>query len=57
MSNVSCVGTIFATQEVVARYVHEDSDVYMCLYDLLKAFDSVEYCVLLQRLFSVGVNG
>jgi len=57
MSNVSCAGAIFATQEVVARYVCEGSDVYMCLYDLQKAFDSVEYCVLLQRLFSVGVNG
>jgi len=37
--------------------VREGSDVYMCLYDLQKAFDSVEYCVLLERLFSVGVNG
>ena len=54
MSNVSCTDD---TQEVVARYVREGSDVYMCLYDLQKAFDSVEYCVLLERLFSVGVNG
>ena len=29
----------------------------MCLYDLQKAFDSVEYPILLQRLFDVGVNG
>jgi hypothetical protein len=29
----------------------------MCLYDLQKAYDSVEYPVLLKRLFDVGVNG
>ena len=29
----------------------------MCLYDLQKAFDSVEYAVLLDRPFEVGVNG
>ena len=39
MSNVTCADAIFAMQEVVARYVREGSDVYMCLYDLQKAFD------------------
>ncbi len=29
----------------------------MCLYDLAKAYDSVEYPVLLKMLFDVGVNG
>ena len=29
----------------------------MCLYDLQKAFDSVEYPVLLKRLFDAGING
>ena len=29
----------------------------MCLYDLQKAFDSVEYPVLLEKLYNVGVNG
>ena len=29
----------------------------MCLYDLEKAFDSIEYPVLFNRLFEVGVNG
>ena len=29
----------------------------MCLYDLQKAFDSVEFSVLLVRLFEVGVYG
>ena len=30
---------------------------YMCLYDLQKAFDSVEYPVLLEKLYNAGVNG
>ena len=28
-----------------------------CFYDLEKAFDSVEYCVLLHHLFRSGING
>ena len=51
---VSCADAIFATQEVIARYLREGSRVYMCLYDLQKAFDSVEYPV---QLFDAGVNG
>ena len=54
---VSCVDAIFATQEVIARYLREGSRVYMCPYDLQKAFHSVEYPVLLQKLFDAGVNG
>ena len=29
----------------------------MCLFDLQKAFDSVEFSVLLSHLFDTGVNG
>ena len=54
---VSCADAIFATQEVIARYLQDGDSVFMCLYDLQKAFDSVEYAVLLDRLFEVGVNG
>ena len=54
---VSCADAIFATQEIIARYLRGGSHVYMCLYDLQKAFDSVEYLVLLQKLYDVGVNG
>ena len=38
---VSCADAIFATQEVISRYRKEESRMYMCLYDLQKAFDSV----------------
>ena len=48
---------IIDTQEVVNKYLRGDNCVYMWLYDLQKAFDSVEYPVLLEKLFDVGVNG
>ena len=48
---------MFATQEVVAKYLREGGRVYVCLYDLQKAFDSVECPVLLEKLFDAGVNG
>ena len=54
--NVSCADAIFATQEVINRYLREGSRVYMCLYDLQKAFDSIEFPVLLKSLFDAGVN-
>ena len=41
---VSCADAILATQEVI---ISEGSDVYMCFYDLQKAFDTVEVPVLL----------
>ena len=55
--SVSCANAIFTTQEVIAKYLNSGSKVYMCLYDLQKAFDSVEYAVLMDKLFEVGVNG
>ena len=55
--DVSCADAIFSTQEVIARYMKGGSRVFMCLYDLQKAFDSVEYSVLLERLFEVGISG
>ena len=53
---MSCADAIFATQEVIAQYVRGSSKVYMCLYDLQKTFDTVEYPVLLERLYKAGVN-
>ena len=43
---VSCADMIFATQEVIARYLRDDSKVYMCLFDLQKAFNSIESSVI-----------
>ena len=47
---VSCDDAIFATQEVVANYLRGGNRVYI-------AFDSIEYPLLLEKLFDVGVNG
>ena len=54
--NVSCIDALFATQ-VIAKYMRGGSRIHMCLYDLQKAFDSVEYSVLLDRMFEEGING
>ena len=54
---VSCADATFATQETIARYMRCGSHVFMCLYDLEKAFDSVEYPILLDRLYAAGING
>lgn len=54
---MSCAEAIFATQETIAWYLSGGSKVYMCLYDLEKAFDSVEYPVLLHQLYGMGING
>ena len=55
--HTGCNDAIFASQDLIARYISEGSTVNMCLFDLQKAFDSVEFPVLLNRLFSVGING
>ena len=47
---------ILSTQESFNRYLQEGSRVYMCLYDLQKAFDSVEISVLLLSVFQAGIN-
>ena len=45
---VSCADAIL---ELIAKYMKGVSHVFMCLYD------SVEYAVLLEKLFEAGVNG
>ena len=55
--DVSCADAIFATQVLIAKYLRGVSHICMCLYDLQKAFNSVEYAVLLHKLFEAGVNG
>ena len=54
---VSCADAVFAIQEVIAKYLNDGDEVFMCLYDLCKAFDSVEYPVLLTRLHEAGIAG
>ena len=54
---VSCVEAIFSTMEAVSQFAQQGERMYMCFYDLQKAFDSVQYPVLLKRLYEAGING
>ena len=55
--SVSCADAIFSTQEALLKFVREGDDAYICLYDLEKAFDSIEFPILLSHLFKRGING
>ena len=54
--HVGCADAIFTTTEVLSHYLHESETTSLCCYDLQKAFDSVEYGVLLCRLSDAGIN-
>ena len=54
---VSCTDSIFAGMEALARFRSSGDNVYSCFYDLASAFDTVEFCVLLDNLFHAGVRG
>ena len=54
---VSCGEAIFSTLEVLSVYSQHCEKVYMCFYDLQKAFDSIQYSVLLKRLYEAGIDG
>ena len=53
----SCLDGIFATNEVLTKLMSDGDSPYLCLFDLEKAFDSVEYNVLLHHLYASGING
>ena len=46
----SCLDCIFATNEVLTKLMSDGDSPYLCLFDLEKPFDSVEYNVLLHHL-------
>ena len=54
---VSCAEAIFSTLEVLSTYSNKNEKMHMCFYDLQKAFDSIQYPILLKRLFEAGVDG
>ena len=54
---VSCTDSMFASMEACAHLRSNGDHVYSCFYDLASAFDTVEFCVLLQNLFQAGVRG
>ena len=54
---ISCADAIFATQEALLTHVRDGGKPFLCLYDLEKAFDSIELPILLKQLYSVGIKG
>ena len=54
---VSCSDSMFASMEACAHLRSNGDHVYSCFYDLASAFNTVEFCVLLQNLFQAGIRG
>ena len=54
---VSCLDAIFTTQETILKRMRDGDEPYLCFFDLEKAFDSIEYGVLLRHMFNLGING
>ena len=52
---ISCSDAVFSTQEVLLNYIRQNNKPFLCLYDIEKAFDSIEFPILLSHLFSLGL--
>ena len=46
-----------STQEVLLHYIRQGESPFLCFYDIEKAFDSIEFPVLLSHLQSIGISG
>ena len=55
--NISCQDAIFSSQEAILAAIRDGGQPLLALYDLEKAYDSVEHHVLLKSLFDSGING
>ena len=55
--SLSCSDAIFSTQEALLKFVRKGDEAYLCLYDLEKAFDTIEFATNLSHLFNCGING
>ena len=54
---VGCMDSIFLGKEAISRFTAEGDFVYSCFHDLASAFDTVEFCMLLEQLSHAGVKG
>ena len=55
--NISSGEAVFMTQEAIRTLLQRDGHCILTMYDIEKAFDSVELPVLLGSLFDAGING
>ena len=55
--NNSCADAIFSTFEAVTKFAREGDNRYLCFFDLQKAFDSVQYPIMLKRVYKCGIMG
>ena len=44
-------------KEAILKVIRDGGEAYLCLYDLEKAFDSIEHAILLNSLYDADVNG
>ena len=51
LHTISCAESTEVVQDAVRSQIQHDSTVYHCFYDHEKAFDLVEYCVLLDHMY------
>ena len=54
---ISCEDATFAVFESLSHLTRNGKTVLQTVYDLEKAFDGVEYAILLKHLYSTGVVG
>ena len=54
---ISCQDAIFATQEALLKVLKDGGKAFLSLFDLEKAFDSIETPVLLNCLYQAGICG
>ena len=57
VKKTSCTDAIFSSYEILSRLARGGDTAYVCFFDLQKAFDTVQYPLLLKRVFDCGING
>ena len=54
---MSCNDATFVVQESIRKYLRNGDSTFQIFYDLEKAFDNVEFPVLLMHVYKAGIHG